>query len=254
MVNRWSTIAVPLCALALWGASFWRTCPAETVTPPAASDGASVVRLPPIEPSVANTIDDSTLHQVEPPGDYQWRDHPFSTGYQVGWLIGGPFAKGSSDVPNGIQLTKRYGWDFDDHWGMEIRLADGYQSESNRFEPTMQSERILFGDWELLYYPLGDSRVRPYTILGAGVADVKFIDHDQQRVHEVLFDLPFGIGVKYPVTHWFAVRAELIDNLSLAGGELPTMDNLSLTGGGEIRFGDLRTTLIPWLKNFCPGE
>jgi hypothetical protein len=216
-----------------------RVVPISPVLPPPPCDA-------PTDSGGAIAIESGT----RPSGYFNWRDNALSGSYQVGWLTGDPFAHGNSDVPNGPMLAKRYGWDFSDNWGLEARLADAWLNDSRRFNPaTVQTEGILFGDLSVLFYPLGNTRFRPYAILGAGASDFKFVDSQNDKVQRVFADVPFGIGIKYPLKDWLVIRAELLDSLRVGGDDLPTMNNVSLTAGAEIRFSDLRRQLMPWRKN-----
>ncbi|MBI3838572.1 MAG: hypothetical protein HY288_11655 [Planctomycetia bacterium] len=66
-------------------------------------------------------------------------------------------------------------------------------------------------------------------------------------------DAPLGFGVKCAMKDWLVVRAELPDDLTIGGGGLPTMNNVSLVGGVEIRFGDIRKHFLPWLSGNEPS-
>jgi Outer membrane protein beta-barrel domain len=229
----------------------------QTAEPASTLNGnadSGIFRLPPVslpEPVLATPADDEENRQTvgSAPGYFHWRDRPLSGGYQLGWLIGGPFGRGNDDIANGFFLAKRYGWDVTDYWGLEGRLSDAWMRESKRFDPAIsQTEQIFFFDLDLLYYPLGDARLRPYFTLGAGAVDFRYLNDQGHHVHRVFAGLPYGGGVKYAVNEWLVVRAELIDNFAVDGSGRPAMDNLSLTAGGEIRIGDLRKHLPAWLR------
>ncbi len=146
-------------------------------------------------------------------------------------------------------LSKRYGWDFADHWGLETRLAESWLYNSNKANPSIsQTEQVLFWDMDLLYYPWANTRWRPYASLGAGIADYNFVNDQDHRVRRVTAQLPIALGVKYPLKDWFVVRGEVADYLTLPGEGLPSMDNLSIGGGVEIRFGDLREHFFGWMS------
>jgi hypothetical protein len=254
MIRRW-TANLLLCGL-LFGCVWPNTTIAQTKTfaesistVDSFSDLPPVTRLPPVLELSPSSIPIDN-EPVSPSTRYfRWRDHSFSGGYQVGWLSGDPIGHGNSDVPNGPMVAKRYGWDFADNWGLEVRLADAWLGESHRFNPAkQQTEGILFGDMSLLYYPLGNTRLRPYATLGGGVADFKIANDQNEKVHRLLANVPFGVGVKYPLNGWLVLRAELLDGVCIGGDGLPTLNNVSLTGGVEVRFGDPRKHLMPWRK------
>jgi opacity protein-like surface antigen len=222
---------------------------------PAIAPSASqvVARLPPAD-SPSNSGQNTVGEQIVEPTNYRWRERPFSGGYAVGAIAGDPFHSGHVDDALGLALTKRYGWDFADHWGLETRLTEAWLNDSTRFNANVtQTERALFWDTHVLYYPWADTRFRPYVTLGAGLADFSVTNDQNHHVSRALADVPFGFGVKYPIKDWLVVRAELLDDLTIGGGELPTMNNVSLTGGVEIRFGDIWRHFLPWLSGNEPS-
>jgi hypothetical protein len=80
-----------------------------------------------------------------------------------------------------------------------------------------------------------------------GLSDVDFVDNQNRRIHETVFQLPFGLGVKYRWNSRIAFRAELLDNVSFAGGDVDVMHNVSVTAGLEYRFGGRsKKTYWPW--------
>ncbi len=217
------------------------------------SNAEEVVPLPPVDATPDElpppALIEASTPMIAAPKEFCWRDLPFSGSYQVGWLTGDPFSRSISDIPNGPILAKRYGWDFSDHWGVEARLADAWLMESRRFNAAaIETESILFGDLSVLFYPLGNAKFRPYMIVGGGVADFKFLDAQGEKTQRGFADVPFGVGVKYPLKDWLILRAELLDSTRVGGDDLPTMNNVSVTGGAEIRFGDLRKHFMPWRK------
>jgi opacity protein-like surface antigen len=222
--------------------------PAKIDPPYVPSATETVVRLPPTD-GPNDSAPNSVGQQVAAPANYRWRDRPFSGGYTVGAIAGDPFHSRHKDDALGPALTKRYGWDFADHWGLETRLSDAWLYDSTRFNPNFrQTEQALFWDSNLVYYPWADTRFRPYVTCGAGVAYFNVTNNQSHHISRVLADAPFGIGVKYPIKDWLVVRAELLDDLTIGGGGLPTMNNVSLVGGVEVRFGDIRKHFLPWLS------
>ncbi len=187
------------------------------------------------------------MDQQQVTSESLWRDRPFSGGYAVGAMAGDPFHSGHGDDAVGLAIAKRYGWDFADHWGVETRLTDAWLNDSTRFNPAAaQTERALLWDLDLMFYPWRETKFRPFFALGAGLVDFNIIEANSQHVSQVLANVPFGLGAKYPIKDWLVLRADLIDNLTIGGGGLPTMHNVSLMGGVEVRFGDLRKHFLPW--------
>ena len=57
--------------------------------------------------------------------------------------------------------------------------------------------------------------------------------------------IPFGGGLKFLCTERFALRIDLIDELTFGGGALSTFHYVALTAGLEIRYGQ-RLLKMPW--------
>jgi hypothetical protein len=133
----------------------------------------------------------------------------------------------------------RLGWDYDTYWGVETRLA--FTSLQEDTGP------VVVWDESLLYYPWGDSRVRPYLTLGLGVNEVKIVDpSDDSHSRLNLVDMPFGFGFKYRIHEWLVLRFDVLDNLAFGSGDAKTMNNLSFTTGFEYRFGGGHSSYWPW--------
>jgi hypothetical protein len=132
----------------------------------------------------------------------------------------------------------RLGWDYDTYWGVETRLA--FTSLQEDTGP------VVIWDESLLYYPWGDSRVRPYITLGLGISEFKIVDVDDLHHRENLVDMPFGFGFKYRLHEWLVLRFDVLDNLAFGSGGLGTMNNFSFTTGFEYRFGGAHVNYWPW--------
>lgn len=181
----------------------------------------------------------------EPLVTESWLYRPLSAGWSMGFVKGDLV---TSDWQAGEQQgffgAVRLGWDHDHHWGSEMRFAfDSMNAKSFQW------------DLDLLYYPWGDSRWRPYYMLGLGAAKLRFRRgfspaYDgglSAHYDETVFVLPLAVGMKYRCNDWMALRLEVADLIVFGEGSgLNTMVNLSITGGFEIRFGGRRTSYWPW--------
>jgi hypothetical protein len=174
-----------------------------------------------------------------------WRNRPLYAGWFVGGVWGDPLTE-TVDQGDDLFGGYRLGWDFDHYWGTELRLA--WANVDLIGVPASQSQTAghTYYDINLLYYPLGDSRWRPYAGVGLGGANFRFDDESGQHLDETLFQLPLQIGVKYMYRKWLAVRFDLTDNLAFGGDSLDTMHNLSLSSGVEVHFGGSRRSYFPW--------
>lgn len=173
-----------------------------------------------------------------------WLNHPLNTSFFIGPLFNDAPIRGSVDQNSSVMAGLRFGIDFDHYWGGEMRFA--YSAADLSGVPHADKSNIIFSDIDILYYPWGDSRIRPYALLGAGVANYEFIEHSQMARDSVQFGTPVGGGVKYQVHPRLALRLEMLDNIAWAGDGLDTMHSLSLTFNVEFHFGGTRRVYYPW--------
>jgi hypothetical protein len=178
-----------------------------------------------------------------------WRYRPYSVGLFMGPIVGSPLISDSVQQGTGYIDGARFGYDFDDDWGLEMRLAScsfpvtgGYPVDG-----TEHSSDHFLWDIDFLYYPWGDAAVRPYVLMGIGTARIKFANQDGVELNRIMAGMPIGIGLKWRMSDWFIFRLECLDNVAFAGGSnFHTQHNPSLTGGLEIRFGRPHVQYWPW--------
>jgi hypothetical protein len=176
-----------------------------------------------------------------------WRNRPLHVGWGVGGLLGAPLIDGHVDQGEQVMGAYRIGWDFGHYWATELRFAFAYLDVIDGQEPPVPRDcRHLYWDGHLLYYPWGDAKWRPFASLGAGIASFQFGDDQGRHFNEVLFEVPFGLGVKYQARKWLALRLDVKDNLAIAAAGLSTMHNVSIMGGVEVHCGGRPTSYYPW--------
>jgi hypothetical protein len=183
-----------------------------------------------------------------------WEFRPYSFSTFVGFIHGGTLIKNWVDQGNGVIGGIRLGWDFDYYWGTEMRFAmanpEVYDDPAALVPGAIANSRnndLVLWDINLCYYPWGDSRWRPYATLGAGTSHVHFTDILGDDYKRTVFEMPFGVGIKYQQNEFLAFRLDLMDNLALGGGHtLETVNNWSVTAGLEFRFGGGRRAYWPW--------
>ncbi|MCC6494097.1 MAG: outer membrane beta-barrel protein [Pirellulales bacterium] len=175
-----------------------------------------------------------------------WLNRPYHVDWFAGPLISDDPVEGRVSQSNEILVGLRLGWDFDYYWGLQWRFgwADADIVESGGATPT--SGTYFVGDVDLLYYPWGDTKVRPYFQLGLGGSQIGSIRSDGSGQEAWLLGMPFGLGVEFPQTRWLAWRLEVIDNLAFGSDGLDTMHNVSFTAGMEYRFGARPGSYWPW--------
>jgi hypothetical protein len=151
------------------------------------------------------------------------------------------------DQDAGMFGLYQLGWDFDHFWGTEARF--GFASvdvAANDEGSEPGSSENLSWDVNLVHYPWGDSRWRPFLSAGFGLASFRFGDDDGQPVYETLYTIPLGCGVKYFYRPWLGLRFAVTDQLALGAYRLATMHNVCFAGGVEVRFGGARTSYYPY--------
>ena len=176
-----------------------------------------------------------------------WRNRPLHIGWMFGGLIGDRLVEGVIDQEAALFGGYRLGWDFDHYWGTELRFAFAEPEMIDLQGATSLPTGIdKFWDLNLLYYPWGDAKWRPFASIGVGFANFRFEDANQVLVDDSLLTIPMGVGVKYFYRPWLALRTSLMDNLSIGSQGLDTMHNLSLSFGVEVHFGGPRNTYFPY--------
>jgi hypothetical protein len=176
-----------------------------------------------------------------------WLNRPLSAGWLVGALAGDTIIQDQVDQETDLIGGYRFGWDFAHYWGCETRIAFA------RNEVTalpggngLGSEDVFFWDTFLLYYPWGDSRLRPFATLGLGLHHFDFNDAAGASRSADLFAMPLGVGIKYRVKPWWVMRMDFLDNIAFSDTQFDTMHNFTFTLGTELRFGGRQRVYWPW--------
>jgi hypothetical protein len=200
-----------------------------------------------------------------------WIYRPFSVGIFFGPIVGSPLVDDWVAQGTGTLAGLRLGWDLDDDWGLEMRFASAsiplvdsdlqkamqqqYDTDRglpldspfrHRWDSTRTADHFLW-DVDMLWYPWGDAKLRPYLLFGIGISRIDFLDRMDVSYSHVLVGMPVGLGVKHRWADWLAFRVECLDNMAYAGHSTFQMQhNFSVTGGLEIRLGRPRTSYWPW--------
>jgi len=178
-----------------------------------------------------------------------WLQHRYSASWLMGTSVGGPLIDDWVGQNAGYLTGLRLGWDGGHYWGLESRLAFGELDLYGPGAPTVdqaisrRQSSLTYWDLDLLYYPWGDARWRPYWMLGCGVGQVTFSDRLDNRYSKTAFGLPIGLGVKCRCTVRLVLRAECVDNILFA---FDSAHNVTFTLGVELRFGGTRKNYWPW--------
>jgi hypothetical protein len=185
------------------------------------------------------------------PGDplqgTSWLNRPFHAGWMVGALWGDELIRGQAGQKAALLGGYRLGWDFDHYWGMEGRFLFANPDVTDVSDPEYAGPgRDRFWDADLLYYPWGDSRWRPYLSIGLGWGTFELRDAAGNGIDQVLLSVPLGAGLKYYWKNWMAVRLSFSDNWTIGNDPFDSMHNLSLTGDVEVHWGARRTSYFPY--------
>jgi len=174
-----------------------------------------------------------------------WLNRPYHVDWFAGPLLGDDQTAVASQK-NAVIGGIRAGWDFDYYWGIEGRLGWADPNISSEFSSVDVNGSYVAGDVDLLYYPWGDTKVRPFFQLGLGVAEIGAIGENGVYRDVNLLTMPFGLGVQFPQTRWLAWRLEIVDNLGFGADDVDTMHNVAFTAGMEWRFGARPNSYWPW--------
>jgi hypothetical protein len=175
-----------------------------------------------------------------------WRNRPYYLGGELGalWITRSVDENVTRDADafGGVFA----GWDWDHYWGSELRF-DWATPELKNTEArdANRTDSLFTWSYSYLYYPWGDTQIRPYWRCGIGNTHFDFPTDEGDRTDEMTLSLPLGFGVKYPMKRWLAARAELNDHLTV-DDRLPTMHNVTFTLGLEWHFGAHPPSYWPW--------
>lgn len=190
--------------------------------------------LPPI---TGHTGEEHRAYEVgQPLQGTSWLAASHSAGMFLGAIGGTTLIDHQLEQGIGGTFGLRFGIDYDHRWGLEKRFGFATMDVFDVTQHQRQIVNLEMGDVDLLFYPWGDTRWRPYMSAGAGLSHFNFENDTGRRIDRLLIGLPFGIGVKYFWSEGVAVRMEMVDNLMLGAHELSTMNNISLAAGIEFRY------------------
>lgn len=177
-----------------------------------------------------------------------WLNKPYGISYFLGGMWLDDPLHGVVGGNAGFTYGGRFSWDFGPKFGIETRIAGADIGIVDRINGTdLAPANIFYADIDWLWYFTGDTRWRPFVLLGSGLFDIDFTDAQPLRQHATLLQMPIGLGLKYRHTSRITLRVDLIDNIAFSAGQLDTMHNWSLTAGIEARFGGGRKrNYWPW--------
>lgn len=175
-----------------------------------------------------------------------WLNRPFHADWFVGTLLGDDLTQ-SANLENEVIAGFRVGYDFDYFWGLDWRFAWSNPNIGLDGSDVISRNGSYFAsDVDLKYFPWGDSKVRPYWLLGMGMMHLEYVDLIGISENVTLLTMPFGVGVEFPQFPWLAWRLEVLDNLAFGADGVETLNNFSFVAGMEWRFGAKPNSYWPW--------
>lgn len=175
-----------------------------------------------------------------------WLNRPYHLDWFVGPLLADGPVDGRVSQSNEVFGGFRAGWDVDYYWGLEWRIGWADPTLLSDTHDVELSGTYMVSDIDVVYYPWGDTKVRPYGQLGLGLTQVGSVRPDGSGQEATLLSMPFGVGVQFPQTHWLAWRLEIMDNLAFGADGVDTMNNFTFTAGMEFRMGARPNSYWPW--------
>lgn len=177
-----------------------------------------------------------------------WLNRPFYLDFFVGGLWLQNPIHGVVQGEAGPAYGLRFGWDFATRWGMEGRIGGANPGVSDPAHiKDIPQAKLFFTDMDWLWYWTGDTRFRPFFLLGLGLQDLNFYTPDGTRFHDTTFSIPAGVGFKYRHSTRLAMRVDVTDNINFGVGRTDLMNNVSILAGLEARFGGgMRRNYWPW--------
>jgi len=178
----------------------------------------------------------------EPLNGTSWRNRPLHADVFFGGLFADDFVAGEVSQGAGEFAGVRIGADFDHFWGVDFRYALADLPLSDRATGHSRgSSHNQFYDLQLVHYPWGDSRWRPFFAIGLGLAKI-----ESEIATESLVQIPLGLGLKYFWYPWLALRFDAYTNLTIPGHHIESVYHGSFTIGLEWRFGGRRKSYFPY--------
>jgi hypothetical protein len=180
-----------------------------------------------------------------------WLNRPYHVDWFLGPLLSDGPVDGRVEQTNQLFGGFRMGWDFDYYWGVEWRFGFSnptmYAATTNEATNNVELAGHYFvTDVDFIYYPWGDTKVRPYAQWGLGMTQVGSVRADGSGQIATLLSMPWGVGVQFPITHWLMARLDITDNLAFGADGVNTLNNFTFTGGMELRLGARPGSYWPW--------
>jgi hypothetical protein len=91
-----------------------------------------------------------------------WKNRPYHADWFLGSFLGDDLIEGRVSQDNELIGGVRLGWDFDYYWGLEWRFGwSDPNIQAAGVNTATRNGSIFLSDIDLVYYPWGDSKLRP---------------------------------------------------------------------------------------------
>jgi len=160
-----------------------------------------------------------------------------SGAFSLSPFVGGFWFEGGEDLEHKPVYGLRLGQDFTKNWGAELV----FDYVSTQYKPTNLNTNVYNYRIEGLYHFMPESKLVPFLAAGLGGMSINYIgDKDNQT----RFVADFGVGVKYFLNDWLALRGDVRDVLAFGS----VYNNLEYTVGLMFYFGGAKTSVAPVAK------
>lgn len=194
---------------------------------------------PPANPIFVRPAERSWTSPFKQPARTPWLSQPLSFSKFAGGFGSEEPIENRLETGIGLATGVRTCWDFAPRWGVESRLGFARTSLGSPGPGQLVShENFWFWDAEFVFYPWPDTLWRPFVFAGSGMTDVRYIDQAGLNLHQSLFHIPLGIGIKRQIYGEHAFRIDISDNLLFTDTRpRDFIHSVSIVAGFELRFG-----------------
>ncbi len=183
----------------------------------------------------------------EPLQGSSWLNRPYSVGLHGGTILADSLVDGQVEQSGDFFGGFRLGWDLDRYWGLELQLGWSELTPIGTHDPPLADVgKVFLGDIRALYYPLGDSRFRPFLLAGIGTGHFDYAPDTGGGLESSLLTTPVGGGVKYQLKPWTVLRFDAVNYITQGKNGISSMNNVTLSLGIEFRLGGRRRSYYPW--------
>lgn len=150
--------------------------------------------------------------------------------FSVSPFYGGYIFEGNQDLDDSYILGLRGGYDFTKNWGVEA-VFDWVPTENEK--TNVYNYRV-----EGLYHFMPEERLVPFVAVGIGGQSIDYNGPERNRTRPTA---DYGVGLKYFVTDWLALRGDVRHVLAFGS----VYNNLEYVAGLQFYFGGKKKEAPP---------